>query len=70
MMAYDGLGLFGMHALWWLFWIVVVGAAAVFLFRSFAAGRETPLEVLRRRYAAGEISKEDYEERKRILEAR
>lgn len=67
MMGYDGWGFFGMHALWWLFWIVVIGAAAVFLFQSSAPGRETPLELLRRRYAAGEISKEEYEERKRTL---
>lgn len=62
----------GMHAAWWLFWIVVI-AAAVFLFQAPAGRtmeRETPLELLQRRYAAGEISKEEYEERRRTLEAR
>lgn len=70
-MGYDGWGFFGMHALWWLFWIAVIGAAAVFLFQAPTRpppARETPLELLQRRYAAGEISKEEYEERKRALE--
>lgn len=62
----------GMHGFWWLFWIVVI-AAAIFLFQAPAGRtteRETPLELLQRRYAAGEISKEEYEERRRTLEAR
>ena len=64
-MFHDG-GLFwGMHMLWWVFWIVLVVA-----FFSVATPvprrrmRETPLEVLKRRYAAGEITTAEYEERK------
>ena len=30
--------------------------------------RETPLEILKRRYAAGEITKEQYEAMKQVLE--
>jgi putative membrane protein len=57
-----------MHVFWWLFWIAVV----VVLFLpitpvSRGRRRETPLEVLQRRYAAGEISTEEYEERKAKL---
>lgn len=61
----------GMHALWWLFWVVVIFAAvaAVISGSSRAARRnETALEVLQRRYAAGEIGKDEYEQRKRDLE--
>lgn len=36
--------------------------------RSVQAHRETPLEVLQRRYAAGEISTEEYDEHKARLE--
>lgn len=71
MMGYDGWGFFGMHALWWLFWILVIGAAVVFLFQAptrRASDRETPLEILQRRYAAGEISEKQYEEHKTKLE--
>jgi len=30
--------------------------------------KESPLDILKRRYASGEITKEEYEERKKILE--
>ena len=71
-MYYDGMGFFGMHAFWWLFWIVLV--VAVFSMaevtpKSKTRKRETPLELLQRRYAAGEISSEEYTERKTKLEA-
>ena len=61
----------GMHALWWLFWIVViivVVAAFTSGSESIVRRRETPLEILQRRYAAGEIDGKEYEERKRTLE--
>jgi len=67
-MHYGEWGFWGMHIFWWLFWIAVV----VVLFLpitpvSRGRRRETPLEVLQRRYAAGEISTEEYEERKTKL---
>jgi putative membrane protein len=67
-MYYDGWSFWGMHVFWWLFWIVVI----VLLFSpltpvSRSRRRETPIEVLQRRYAAGEISTEEYEERKAKL---
>lgn len=68
-MHYDGWGFWGMHFFWWLFWIAVIGALFS-LFTPVPRGRhrETPLEVLRRRYAAGEISSEEYDERKKKLD--
>ena len=64
--AQEGMG-------WWMlfggvFWLLLIGAL-VYLFSSAfgrgtepPAGRlETPLEVAKRRLAAGEISHEDYE---------
>lgn len=68
-MHYDGWGLWGMHLFWWLFWIILIVA----LFSLFtpvprARQRATALELLARRYATGEISTEEYEERKAKLE--
>jgi putative membrane protein len=63
---------FGMHAFWWAFWViglVVLFAVATPVRRT--TWRElgaTPLSVLQRRYAAGEISTAEYEERKAVLE--
>ena len=59
----------GEHVLWWLFWIVVI---VVFVFSiarvPHSRRRKTPLELEQHRYAAGEISTEEYEERKAKLE--
>lgn len=69
-MHYDGWGFWGMHFFWWLFWIIGIVA----LFSLFAPvprsqrHQATPLEILQRRYAAGDITSEDYEERKAKLE--
>ncbi|MBN8784060.1 MAG: SHOCT domain-containing protein [Terrimonas ferruginea] len=60
----------GMHFIWWIIWLVL-------LFWIFATpydipGRrtrkETPLEIIRRRLAAGEISADEYQELKKILD--
>lgn len=62
-------GFWGMHAFWWLLWLaVVVALFAAFVPLSHRRRRETPLELLQHRYAAGEISTEEYEERKARLE--
>lgn len=65
---FDGGWFFGMHLLWWLFWIVLI-AALFGLFEPVPRKkvRETPLQVLQRRYATGELSTQEYEERKKRL---
>ena len=68
-MHYVGESFWGMHFFWWLFWIAVI----VLLFSPIAPispgrRRQTPLEILQRRYAAGEVSTKEYEERKVKLE--
>ncbi|MBD3305862.1 SHOCT domain-containing protein [candidate division KSB3 bacterium] len=57
----------------WILLIIVI-AVVVYLFvqrggsNSLNPRRETPLDVLKDRYARGEISKEEYENMKRDLE--
>jgi putative membrane protein len=68
---FGGWSFFGMHAFWWLFWVVlIVVFFAVILpgARTTRPPSHTPLERLQERYANGEISTEEYEERKRTLE--
>lgn len=70
-MHFGEWGFFGMHILWWLFWIVLIVVAVVALTSGperIVRRRATPLELLQRRYAAGEIGEKEYEERKRTLE--
>ena len=64
-------GFFGMHVFWWAFWFILI----VTLFstvtpvpRNQLRSGERALDILRRRYAAGQVSTEEYEHRKAILE--
>ncbi len=68
-MHYLGESFWGMHFFWWIFWVAMM----MLLFLpitpiSRGRGRQTPLDILQRRYAAGEISTEEYEERKAKIE--
>lgn len=69
MMTYYGSGWFwGMHFFWWIFWVCLI----IMFFGLMTPIprhkiRDTPLQVLQRRYAAGDISTVEYEERKATL---
>jgi putative membrane protein len=61
----------GMNAIWWFVW-------AILIFWIFATPydipgqrrkKNTPLDILRNRFAAGKITAEEFEERKKVLEA-
>ena len=62
---------FGMHGFWWLFWVIVLIVFFLALKPYLIGGnkgKDSSLDILRRKYAAGDISKEEFEERKRVLE--
>ncbi len=59
-----------MHLFWWILWLIM-------LFWIFAIPydipgqrkkKDSPLDILKKRFAAGEIKKEEYVEKKKILE--
>ena len=62
----------GMHAIWWVFWVVLVISLLFWGGGSSSARRnkprETPHEALRRRLAGGEVTAADYEARKALLD--
>ncbi|MEQ8419236.1 MAG: SHOCT domain-containing protein [Arenibacter algicola] len=66
----DGV-FWGMHLIWWAIWFVLLGW--IFFAPSSSNYQEIedddPLMVLKRRFAMGEITKEEYEEFKKILNA-
>ena len=60
----------GMGLIWWIIWIIV-------LFWIFAVPynipgqrhrKDTPLDILQKRFASGQISKEEYQVSKALLE--
>lgn len=69
-MDHSGYQFWGMHFIWWLIWLVL-------LFWIFATPynipgqrkkKDSPLNILQKRFASGQITKEEYKERKNILE--
>jgi len=60
-----------------IIWVVIIGAVIFLLFNIFKLDRitesfggktdETSFEILKRRYASGELSKEEYERMKNEL---
>jgi putative membrane protein len=68
----DHYNFVGMHFLWWIFWIFIL---VPFFFVATPVRRKTarhyqtnPLGILLGRYASGEITTEDYEDRKSRIE--
>jgi putative membrane protein len=62
---------FGMHGFWWLFWVALVLILLFLIFRPVMTSKkskDTSIDILRRKYASGDISTEEFEERKRALE--
>ncbi len=66
------MGGFGM-GFGWILWIAII-ALIVFLVwqylrqdKTLGGSKNSPLEILKQRYAKGEVDKEEYEEKKRDL---
>lgn len=73
-MFHDG---FFMGGMWfgWIFWIVIIGLVIYLIVRltnqrgdTSNYSNETPLDVLKKRYARGEITKEEFESMKKDLQ--
>ncbi|MBD3276445.1 MAG: SHOCT domain-containing protein [Candidatus Marinimicrobia bacterium] len=73
-----------MHQMWgpgwygWIFWVVIIGLIiwAIIAMTNrgtredhTVGGSESALDILKKRYAEGKISKEEFEEKKRDLES-
>lgn len=81
MMGYGGYGMMGFGGILMLLWsAVVIGGIVLIILGMFKIFRrnkgkeripanDSALEQLKIRFASGEISKEEYLERKRILDA-
>jgi putative membrane protein len=71
-MYYSNAGFFGMHMFWWMFWIgaFVFGTSLFEPVRRSQSRqyKSSPLEILQKRYANGEVSDEEYEKKKSRLE--
>lgn len=59
----------GMHLIWWLFviGIIVLVVFKIIPYRPDAESKEDALEILKKRFARGEMERKEFEERKKIL---
>jgi putative membrane protein len=61
----------GMHFIWWIIWMIFI----IWIFATpwnilgQRAKKDSPLDILKKRFAKGEISKEEYEESKKLLKS-
>jgi putative membrane protein len=60
----------GMHLIWWIIWLIFI--IWIFVTPWSVPGtrikKETPLDILKKRYAKGEISKDEFYEIKNNLQ--
>lgn len=64
-----GTGMGGWMFLWWIFVIVVIAGAVLFFSRQQrnTIRDKSALDILKERYARGELSKQEFEEKKRDI---
>ena len=71
-MYMEHTGYFGMHFIWWIFWILLWVSFFSFLSpvprRHLKKIRENPKDILQRRLANGEISEQEYAKIKETLD--
>jgi putative membrane protein len=59
----------GMHSIWWIIWVILL----IWIFfipydiPYKRTKKDDPLNILKKRFANGEITKEEFEESKKIL---
>jgi putative membrane protein len=67
---YNGNFFWGMDVIWWVAWIFLL--IWIFAIPYDIPGqrrrRDSALDILKARFAAGQITKEEYQESKKILE--
>ncbi|MEO6883909.1 MAG: SHOCT domain-containing protein [Bacteroidia bacterium] len=68
-MNYNDFSFWGMHLIWWLVWVILIFwiFATPYNIPGQRTKKDTPLDILKKRFASGEITKEQYIEHKSIL---
>ena len=70
-MNFDNYHFLGMHLFWWFVWGIVL--VWIFIIPYNIPGqrnkKDTPLDTLKKRFAAGQINEQEYLAKKKILES-
>jgi len=59
-----------MNMIWWVIWIIMIFwiFATPYNIPGQRMKNDSPFDILRKRFAAGEITNDEYQEKKKILE--
>lgn len=68
-MFYYG-NFWGMNFIWWFVWFILIFwiFAIPYNIPGQRTKKDSPLDILQKRFASGEITNDEYQERKKILE--
>jgi putative membrane protein len=67
-MFYNSYG--GMNFIWWIIWMIMIFwiFATPYQIPGQRAKRDSALDILQKQFASGTITKDEYQEKKKILE--
>jgi putative membrane protein len=60
----------GMNMFWWIFWLALLAVMFVWVLPRGAHRRDSAIDVLREKYAAGEMADDEYRHRLAVLNGR
>lgn len=68
---YEGYHYWGMHLIWWFVWMILIFwiFAIPYNIPGQRAKKDTPLDILKKRLASGEINKDEYQENKKLIDS-
>jgi putative membrane protein len=60
----------GMNLVWWIIWMIMIFwiFATPYNIPGQRTKKDSPLDILQKRFASGEITNDEYQEKKKILE--
>jgi putative membrane protein len=69
-MNHEYYNFWGMHFFWWIMWLILLLwiFATPYNIPGQRVKKETPLDILKKRFARGEINKEEFLEKKKVIE--
>ena len=66
---YNDYNFLGMHLVWWFIWLLFIIwiFAAPYYIPFQQKKKDSPFDILKKRFASGQITNEEYQEKKKIL---
>jgi len=69
-MYYENYHFWGMHLVWWFVWGILIFwiFATPYNIPGQRTKKDSPLDILKKRFASGQINKEEFLEKKKLLQ--